>query len=172
MARVILFRGKPGVGKTTTSNAVSKLLNIAILRKDDIYDGISRNVTDHEIRNQICDVLLKNLIKTNIENNCDIIVDNSCHYINQFQDFKKWVEIQNGELKSILIICSNEETWKNRFSKRKLNPKPNNIITDFETLKEHYGSLKTESVEGELMLDSINEMEWLTQKTVQWLDHN
>ena len=139
MPKVILLRGKAGVGKTTTSNEISKHLNISIIRKDDIYDGISKFENNHQTRNQICEVIMKNILKTNLENNCDVIVDSSYHYIDQFQDFKKWIELHNGELKSILITCSNEEIWKHRFNKRKLNPNSNNNLFHYNVFM-HTGS--------------------------------
>ncbi|MCX6756120.1 MAG: hypothetical protein NTX85_02165 [Candidatus Nomurabacteria bacterium] len=50
---VILFRGRPGVGKTTISNAFAIERGIPILRKDDIYDVTALYVNDHTTRNKI-----------------------------------------------------------------------------------------------------------------------
>ena len=47
MNKVILFRGKAGVGKTTLSNESSKRLNIPVLRKDDIYDAVASYIEEH-----------------------------------------------------------------------------------------------------------------------------
>ena len=78
--------------------------------------------------------------------------------------FKRWVKSKEGYFISILCICSNEEIWEERFNKRKLNPQPNNLITDFHKLKIHYKDLKTKSLENETILDAINDINILTEK--------
>lgn len=54
MGKVIVFRGKAGVGKTAISNEISRMLNIPVIRKDDIYDSIANYVDNHELRNKAC----------------------------------------------------------------------------------------------------------------------
>lgn len=66
MGKVIVFRGKAGVGKTTISNEVGKQLNIPIIRKDDIYDSIATYITNHENRNKACYDTLHKILESNI----------------------------------------------------------------------------------------------------------
>ena len=169
MPRIILFRGKPGVGKTTLSNAVSKRLGIAVIRKDDIYDALAEFVGEHSVRNDICQQTMFRILSTNIQNGVDTIVDHSLHYPNPIRDFQDWVHKQEADLVSILLTCSDEEVWKQRFNQRKFNPKPNNLITDFDELKAHYGSLYTEPIEGELVVDSLGDLDALTRQVLQFL---
>ena len=159
MPKLILFRGKPGVGKTTISNRVATELNMSVLRKDDIYDAVSVHIEEHAIRNQICEATIRNIIKSNLENHTSLILDGSYHYAAHIAQFRNWLLLHNLELVSILVICSDEAIWKKRFNKRQLNPKPNNIITDFEKLKKHYKSLETKLLEGELIIYSANYLE-------------
>jgi broad-specificity NMP kinase len=51
--KIILFRGRPGVGKTTISDAFTRDLNYFLLRKDDLYDISSQLLSDHNDRNKI-----------------------------------------------------------------------------------------------------------------------
>ena len=171
MTKIILFRGKAGVGKTTLSNKVSRRLNIPIIRKDDIYDSIAENENNHKLRNAICEKIIRKLIKTGIENNTTLIIDNPYHHHNQIDEFQEWLKKQGVELISILVICSNENIWKERFNKRKLYPKSNQLITDFDALKIHYNTLETEPIKNELVLDSVNEIEQLAQDSIQYIQN-
>ena len=169
MSHIILFRGKPGVGKTTLSTAVATQLGIGLLHKDDIYDSLYDSVPDHQSRNAICETIIKKLLHKHILLGADIILDHSLHYPDHIHGFQTWVKNQGGHLVSMLVICSDENIWKARFEQRKLNPAPNQQITDFEALRRHYGSLHTEPLEEELVLDSIEALPILTDKAIKWI---
>ncbi|MGJ0847591.1 AAA family ATPase [Tissierella praeacuta] len=89
MAKVILFRGKAGVGKTTLSSRVSKELSIPVVRKDDVYDSIAPYIENYEITNKACYDILYRIIGTNLSNGIDIIVDAGFHDIDQVLQFKR-----------------------------------------------------------------------------------
>ena len=166
--RIILFRGKAGVGKTTISNEIAKRLNIAVTRKDDIYDELAEIGLSHQNLNKLCEKILIKSILTNFKNCTDIIVDNSYHYEDHFQRFRN--SIDQHRLISVLIICSDEELWKQRFEQRKKHPQPNNRIVDFEKLKSHYRTLMTKSIKGELIIDSKEDLEQNCNKIIEWLE--
>lgn len=167
MTKVILFRGKAGVGKTTLSTKISEDLNIPVVRKDDIYDSIAVYIDNHETRNKACYDILYKIIETNLLGGVDIIVDAGFHYIDQVLKFESWVKSRNVDFISLLCICSNEKVWAERFNKRKLNPQPNNLITDFNELKIHYKDLSTKSLENEIVLDTINDISILVEKALR-----
>jgi len=166
MSKIILFRGRAGVGKTTLSNELGRRLKIAIIRKDDIYDSISNYIQDHDTRNKFCYKLIYQIMQTNLNCNADLIIDAPFPEILELQN---WIYYNNGELKPILCVCSDENLWADRFNQRKLDPKPNNIITDFEEMKKHYGTLRINPIEGELVLDSSNDIEVLMTQTLEYL---
>ncbi len=169
MSKIILVRGKAGVGKTTISNELSKSLNVPVIRKDDIYDELSELGLAHEKINHLSEKVLLAIVKTNIQNVTDLIIDSSYHYPSHYEKFVKWIQEQGVSLKSILVTCSNEELWKSRFEERKINPKPNNKIVDFENLKKHYGTLEVNSYEGELVLDSAKDLKLNVKKILKKL---
>jgi hypothetical protein len=68
--------------------------------------------------------------------------------------FKTWLEERGFKLKSILLVCLDEAIWAERFNKRQSNPLPNQLITDFQELKRHYGDLNLEPLSGELVVDT------------------
>lgn len=166
MAKVIVFRGKAGVEKTTISTVVSKKMNIPIIRKDDIYDSIAGYVEDHELRNSICYEVLLKIVETNLFSGLDVIVDAGFHRLEDILQFKDQIQIENTKVVSLLCICSDENIWAARVNERRLNPRPNNLITDFKKLRLHYKSLKTDALEGEKVLDTVDSLNNLVTEAI------
>lgn len=54
MSKIILLRGKAGVGKTFISNELAKRVNVPIIRKDDIFDTVFNYISDNVLRNKFC----------------------------------------------------------------------------------------------------------------------
>ena len=107
-----------------------------------------------------------NVLDNYISCGIDVMVDTSWHYLNQVVSFNEWVTKKNAKFKSILCICSDEKLWAERFNQRKINPKPNNLITDFDDLKNHYQDLKTEHIVDELILDTVYPLDVLVDKAI------
>ncbi len=171
MPGVILIRGKAGVGKSTLAHLLSAHLSVPLLQKDVIYDALYEAGISHEALNRISERILLTQLQVQIKNGLDVIVDNSYHYPSHFHSFRRWADQQNIHVKSVLLTCSNEAVWKKRFETRKNNPRPNHRITDFEALREHYGTLHTESFPDELVLNSIHDANQLLHELVRWLQH-
>lgn len=110
MPEVILFRGRPGVGKTTLSDRLSARLNLPILRKDDLYDEIARFNEVHEQRNQISYGILFKMLETNSVMNGRFIVDFPFNREEELRKFALWLAEHHYGLKSILCVCSHERT--------------------------------------------------------------
>jgi predicted kinase len=162
MAKVILFRGRAGTGKTRISNEIGKRLKLPILRKDDIYDTVSDFIAEHDARNRFCYRLIYQMMKTNLNCGADLIVDAPFPNI---IELGRWIKDNNGIFLPILCTCRSEEIWAHRFNQRRRNPRPNNIITDFAEMKKHYGGeLFLQPVDGELVLDSVYEIEVLVKQ--------
>lgn len=53
MASIYFFRGKTATGKTTITNILSKEINVAVLRKDDVFDVLSLYIGDNSNKNRI-----------------------------------------------------------------------------------------------------------------------
>lgn len=75
MPTVYIFRGKSATGKTTLSNILSHHLNIAVFRKDDVFDPLSIFIENHTLNSQASYDVLSNMINTSIKNGIDVIVD-------------------------------------------------------------------------------------------------
>lgn len=164
MSKVILFRGKAGTGKTTLSNALGKQMNLAVIHKDDIYDSIALYVSEHDTRNKICFDILYRLLQSSLSSQAAIIIDFGFNDLKDAIRFQRWIEEHGGVLVSISCICSDESIWEQRLQERKRNPLPNQRITEVSALQEHYKKLDTRTLEGELVLDTVGELEVLIGK--------
>jgi len=166
MAEVVLFRGRPGVGKTTLSNRLSSQLNIPIIRKDDFYDTIAFYNDHHEQRNKISYGILFRLLQTNASIDTRTILDFPFNKEEEMANFVNWLKSRNYRLTSVLCTCSDEQIWAERFHHRKQDPLPNQLITDFDELKRYYTDLSIPPFDGELVVDTIEPVDSIVDKII------
>ncbi|MZQ87075.1 AAA family ATPase [Paenibacillus sp. 5J-6] len=164
MSTIILFRGKAGTGKTTLSNELGKRLKVAVLHKDDIYDSIANDVPEHEARNQICFDFLYRFLHTVIASDADVILDYGFNQSDAALKFKHWIEERGGRLMMLHCICSDESLWAQRLAERSKAPTANQLITDLAKLKEHYKQVRSEFLDGEMVLDTIQPIDSLMEQ--------
>ncbi|WP_019637775.1 AAA family ATPase [Paenibacillus fonticola] len=164
MSIIILFRGKAGTGKSTLSDELGKRLHIPVLHKDDIYDSVAGYVSEHDLRNQICFEFLYRFLETIIHSKAAIILDFGLNHFHDAQKLKGWIENRGGELKVFHCICSDESIWSERLTDRSINPLPNQLITNLAELKKHYKDATTELLEGEIILDTVQDKEILVNQ--------
>lgn len=166
---IILFRGMPGTGKTFVSDMLAERMKIGIIRKDDIYDSVYLHVATHEARNTICYDLIYRVIDTNLKTHTSLIVDCPFREHKDLDRLKEFVLSRQGIFKPILCQCSNLEIWETRFNERSKNPKPNNLLTDFNALKSHYQTLYLKPYQDELVLDTQEAVGSLIEKIENYL---
>jgi hypothetical protein len=154
LTKIILFRGLPGVGKSFIANETAKILKIAIVKKDDIYDCIHLEISKMANRNEICYNIIYKIIETNLLSNTDLIIDCPFKDHEELKKLSLFINERNGQLKSILCNCSDPDVWEERFNKSKIKPEPNNSITDFNELKNTYVNLALEKYDDELVVDT------------------
>lgn len=172
MPEIILFRGMAGTGKSTLSNELGKRLKIPVLHKDDIYDSVAGFVSEHSLRNKICFDFLYRFLQTVIDTNAMIILDFGLNNIEDVCRLKNWIEERGGGFKIIHCICSDESIWSERLAERSVNPLPNQLITNLSELKEHYKNFKMKYIDGELIVDTVEEKNALIAKVESFvLEH-
>ncbi|WP_164545610.1 AAA family ATPase [Paenibacillus albus] len=169
MGEIILLRGRPGVGKTTISNLLMVELNIPVIRKDDFYDVIAEYYENHELRNKVSYGILFRMLQTNAGSNKRFILDFPFNQEEEMRNFEQWVLNQNYILKSIRCICSDKKIWANRFNIRKLNPLPNQLITDFDELCHYYKDLSMKPMDGELVIDTVDSLDANVHRILAYL---
>lgn len=156
---IILLRGLPGVGKTFLSTQLGKLLQVAIIRKDDIYDNIFEAVATHQKRNELSYRIIYQILETNLGAHTSLIIDCPFKDHDDLHTLLEFIEKRAGQLQSILCTCSDGQLWAQRFNQRKNNPEPNNLITDFEALTQHYPTLTLERFQEELVVDTKEDLQ-------------
>jgi len=161
MANVIIFRGKAATGKTTLSNMLSKRMNISVLRKDSIFDVVSRYVEDNNMNNSITYDVLSNMIQASINNDTDIIVDIGLANTSSWKTFLSKIDFKESRILSFLCDCSDLIIWKNRFNERFLNPTPNQYFKTFEEIIDYYAKSDIALLDKEYFVDSSKDLESL-----------
>ncbi|PWK79679.1 putative kinase [Mucilaginibacter oryzae] len=152
---LILFRGRPGTGKTTMSNLLSSKMEVPIIRKDDIYDQLVSLSSNHDLRNKATFDIIYSIIASNIHSSSTLIVDCPFQFEEDITSFRVWCRDRQVRLKTILVTCSDEHIWSERFKERAKNPAPNQLITDFEVFKKRYKIMQLQPDEDELLIDTI-----------------
>lgn len=167
--KIILFRGRPGAGKTTVSHAFAEITHFPVLRKDDFYDPASVFLKDHGERNRLSHDTLYKILESNAHTNATFILDFAFQNEKDFSMIKDWCAEHNIELKSILVTCSDETTWAERFNKRAESPAPNQLITNFDELKKYYGFMQIEKEPEELLVDTKNSIKIILNEVLEYL---
>jgi predicted kinase len=157
--RIILFRGRPGTGKTTLSTAFGYLANLPVLRKDDLYDAVSEFIAEHGARNRVSYQALYSILESNSKTDSTFILDYPFQHPGDLAIVRKWSAEHGTTLKSILVTCSDEALWSRRLAERANNPTPNQIITDFQSLRELYGAMQLAPEVDELSVDTVDTVE-------------
>lgn len=159
MASIYFFRGKAATGKTTITNILSKEINVAVLRKDDVFDVLSPYIGDNSNKNRITYDLLAKLIQTNINNNTDLIVDIGLYNNTHWDTFQSNINYQELRVYNFLCDCSDRTIWENRIRERLNNPNPNQYFKSVEQAKSHYDDSDMQLLEHEHYIDSCNSLE-------------
>ncbi|MCD5381885.1 MAG: hypothetical protein LR017_01055 [Candidatus Pacebacteria bacterium] len=77
---------------------------------------------------------------------------------------RNWCHQNNVVFKSILVTCSDTHVWSERLAARSTNPKPNQLVTDYDAFEKMYGTMQLEADTGELVVDSIHPIETIIQQ--------
>ncbi|TFZ63060.1 ATP-binding protein [Hymenobacter sp. UV11] len=153
--KLILFRGRPGTGKTTLSTALAAQTNYPLLSKDSIHDALANILLDQSQLGQIAYTCLYATLAANSQQECTFILDYPFQTTADIRRLRAWCAAHTTTLYSVVVHCSQERVWAARFNQRALNPLPNQLITDFTGLKQHYGELNITLESGELLVDSL-----------------
>lgn len=159
MSSIYFFRGKAATGKTTITNILSKKINVAVLRKDDIFDVLSQYIGDNSDNNRVTHDLLARLIQTNINNNTDLIVDIGLYNNTHWHTFQSKIDFKECKVYNFLCDCTDSIIWENRIRERLNNPTPNQYFKSVEQAEIHYDYNDMKLLKYEYYIDSCNRLE-------------
>lgn len=158
---IYVFRGKSATGKTVLTNILSQKINVPVLRKDDIFDQLSKYETDIAILNSASYDILAKQIQTCIDNHSDVIVDIALQHTPSLNEFLSKIDFKDSTIHRFFCDCSDDKMWINRWRVRLKAPLPNQYFKSIDELVEHYSKCEIELQNGEIKLDSILPVEKL-----------
>ncbi len=162
-----LVRGKSATGKTTITDLLSKKLNVPVLRKDDIFDTLSKYEDNIGTLNGASYDILARLIQTCIDNQSDVIVDIALQHTPSLQVFLDKIDFKDAFVYRFFCDCSDDEVWLDRWRDRLKNPLPNQYFKSIDEIVEHYGNCEIVPVDGEVVLDSVFALDKLIDKIIE-----
>lgn len=167
--RIILFRGRPGTGKTVLSDAVATQTDLPVLRKDDFYDAAAEFVAEHDVRNRMSYRALYKVLESNSNNQSTLILDYPFQHPGDLGLIGRWSAENGARLKSVLVTCSDERLWAQRLEERAINPAPNQLITNFQSFQKFYGTMQLTPEVGELLVDNVGSIEDVLPQIIRFI---
>lgn len=168
--QIILFRGRPGVGKTTLTNEYIKHHPCFLIRKDDLYDIASEVLIKHSDRNKVAYNGLYKMLHTNAASSVSVILDYPFQHDGDMDIIRSWCAKHDIVFKSVLVTCSDKKLWSKRLSARSANPKPNQLVTDYDEFEKMYGTMQLEPEADELVVDSIDLIETIIEQVRRFVE--
>lgn len=162
-----MFRGKSATGKTTLTNLLSKRLNVPVVRKDDIFDTLSKYEDNIGTLNGASYDILARQIQTCIDNQSDVIVDIALQHTPSLLMFLEKIDFKNAIVHRFFCDCSDDEIWLDRWSERLKNPLPNQYFKSIDEIVEHYGKCEIVPLDNEVVLDSVLAVDELMDKIIK-----
>jgi len=169
MTQLIVFKGKPGVGKSTIASAFAQKINCPVIHKDDINDIIfakfGANKESSELSYNIILYFVANLLKTNKFN--QIIVDCSLAKKESYQLFQDFTNSQKIILKVIEVYLEDNQKLITRLSQR--NNLPDHRIKKPEDIIKQGLSYDNYQVRNVIKIDSAKPLTEIINKIVDHL---
>ena len=154
MGKLYIFRGIAATGKSTITDLISREFNITVLRKDDVYDMLSSELSDHNIKNKLSYNVLAKLIRSNLSLNGTLIIDIGLSNLQHLEEFLGKINLPEIEITKFLCICSDEQKWVKRIEERIKNPTPNQLFKTLNEALKYYHEKDNVAMKDETILDS------------------
>lgn len=170
MPLLIVFKGHPGVGKSTVARAVAQRLGVPLIDKDDIKDilddgrfdagGPSYNVMFNVARRQLL-------------NGLNVICDSPLSQLLSYTSAQRVAREANARLVVVECMCSAPEEWRRRVDQRGALNLPAHHITTWQGLQallDKRGDSSQYPIDApHLVINTIEPLETLVDRIIVWL---
>lgn len=153
-SRALLVRGHQGVGKTTLSEHLATNYGFCKLSKDDQYVPIMERYDNHRLASDIAYMGIRSVLKANPRSGINFVVDAPFNGALGAPELLYSLDRWGFMAKSVLLVCSNEESWEQRLRLR--GSAPNHLVTSLDEIRSFRGTLESTPLDGELVLDTAN----------------
>lgn len=136
---LILFSGKMGAGKSTTSKKISQERNAVLMSEDEwlsiLYPGKFNSFDDYLHYSSILKPLVKDHVVNILKTGTDVVMDYPANTVNQRKWFIEIISVANCDHKLIYLDVSDEVCLK-RIEQRKIE-NPERATYDTEEMFNH-----------------------------------
>ena len=137
------------------------------MRKDDIFDKLSKHENDIAVLNSASYNILAKQIQTCIDNQSDVIVDVALQHTPSLSEFLSKIDFEDSIIYRFFCDCGDDNIWLERWRIRLENPLPNQYFKSIDEIVEHYSKCEIEPLAGEVILDSANSVDYLLDKIME-----
>lgn len=174
-SRALVVRGHQGVGKTTLSKNIAENHGLCRISKDDIYVPVIEEYGDHKAASNIAYVAMHSVLRANPNSGINFVLDAPFNGTLGAKELMSDLTELGFATKSVLVICSDRDTWSKRLNARIGQSSPNHLLTSLDEIIAFRGSLEAEPFDDELVVDTAPEtslIEVMARQCVDYLMHD
>ncbi|HEU4326564.1 MAG TPA: AAA family ATPase [Roseiflexaceae bacterium] len=167
---LIVFKGHPGVGKSTVARALGRTLGIAIIDKDDVKDVLAGACTNAGgLAYEVMFRVARRQLLQGLHAICDSPLSEELGY----QNACAAAASAEAALVVIECICSDPVEWRSRIEQRAAQGLPTHQIDSWAALERHLERRSTSSRypinHPYLLLDTIQPLEQEVARAIAWM---
>jgi predicted kinase len=153
-SRALIIRGHQGVGKTTLSQYIAEDHAFCRISKDDIYVPVIEAYGDHKAASNIAYIAMRSILAANPNSGTNFVLDAPFNGTLGAEELMSDLTELGFAAKSVLVLCSDRDSWNKRLQARIGQTSPNHLLTSLDDIISYRGSLEVEPFAGELVVDT------------------
>lgn len=169
-AQLIIFSGLPGTGKTSLARPLAEMLKVPLLRVDDLFEIMPRDMLAHmdNMWDELVRMLLA-LVGFQLELGLSVVVDSV--FMGEDRGAAQRLAVQHGvEYCPIYTYISNPAVWKERVDQRVQEAPPEDEVATWERIQVQQREFWPWQVGTALFVDSVETFDRNWKKVLFYLN--